>query len=88
VLDPEGSRLVDAVIEAVNAGNAADIRLLLHPYLHFRDGDRELRGRSQLLVHFEGLDDPLLPATSVELRDGQIYRWDADHFPNSGGART
>jgi hypothetical protein len=51
-----------------------DVRPLLHPYLHFDDGDLSLRGRNQLLEHLRGHPTPK-PPTDVEVRDGQVYRW-------------
>ena len=51
-----------------------DVRALLHPYLHFDDGDVSLRGRRQVLAHLEGHPTPR-PPTRVEIRDGQVYRW-------------
>ena len=51
-----------------------DVRPLLHPYLHFDDGDVSLRGRRQVLAHLEGHPTPR-PPTRVEIREGQVYRW-------------
>ena len=52
----------------------AELRPLLHPYLHFHDGSTRLRGRSQVLQHLAGHPTPR-PPTEVEVRDGQLYRW-------------
>jgi hypothetical protein len=49
-------------------------RELLHPYLHWREGDTVLRGRRVVLEHLEGVPTPR-PPTTVEVRDGQVYRW-------------
>ena len=51
------------------------LRLMLHPYLHWRaaDGTR-LRGRTNVIDRLQHAAPPLEPA-AVELRDGQIYRW-------------
>jgi hypothetical protein len=51
-----------------------DVRPLLHPHLHFADGDVSLRGRNQVLDHLRDHPTPK-PPTDVEIRDGQIYRW-------------
>jgi hypothetical protein len=51
-----------------------DVRPLLHPSLHFRDGDVSLRGRTRVLEHLLGHPTPRPPAV-VEVRDGQVYRW-------------
>jgi hypothetical protein len=49
-------------------------RLLLHPYVHWHDRDLVLRGRSNVLAHLREHPRPRPPA-SVEVRDGQVYRW-------------
>jgi hypothetical protein len=69
---------VDAVaqraLEALAAGDEAVIREVLHPYLHWTRADGSvLRGRTRMLEALAGRP-PGEPA-SVELRDGQIYRW-------------
>lgn len=49
--------------------------LLLHPYVHWgaADGTR-LRGRTKVIERSQHAAPPVMPA-AVELRDGQIYRW-------------
>jgi hypothetical protein len=51
------------------------LRLMLHPYLHWSaaDGTR-LRGRTKVIDRLQHVGTPARPA-AVELRDGQIYRW-------------
>jgi hypothetical protein len=51
------------------------LRLILHPYLHWTaaDGTR-LRGRTKVITRLRDGSPPTEPA-AVELRDGQIYRW-------------
>ena len=51
-----------------------DVRPLLHPYLRFTDGAVSLRGRNQVLDHLRNHPTPK-PPTHVEVRDGQVYRW-------------
>jgi hypothetical protein len=48
---------------------------MLHPYLHWTaaDGTR-LRGRTKVMAWLRAAAPPAEPA-AVELRDGQIYRW-------------
>jgi hypothetical protein len=48
---------------------------MLHPYLHWTaaDGTR-LRGRSKVMARLRAAAPSALPV-AVELRDGQIYRW-------------
>jgi len=71
--------LVDEVVraahEAVLARDWDRLRLMLHPYLHWTasDGSR-LRGRSKVMDRLQSATPPA-PSAAVELRDGQIYRW-------------
>ena len=51
-----------------------EVRQLLHPYLHFDDGDVHLRGRSRVLEHLRDHPTPR-PPEAVEAREGQVYRW-------------
>jgi hypothetical protein len=61
--------------EAMRARNWDDLRLLLHPYLHWASSDgRTVRGRIKVMAMLAERD-PLLWPTSVEVRDDQIYRW-------------
>jgi hypothetical protein len=60
-----------------------DLRPLLHPYLHFEDGDVSLRGRNQVLDHLQGRPTPR-PPTDVQVRDGQLYRWRRGAVAGSG----
>lgn len=62
------------VLAAVAAGDRARLRLLLHPYLHWTEGGRTIRGRTRVLEHLAG--QPVTrPPAACELRDGQVYRW-------------
>lgn len=61
-------------LDALSRGDAAAIRELVHPYIHFTRSDgRVIRGRSRMLAELHGTA-PAAPA-SVEFRDGQVYRW-------------
>jgi len=63
---------------AIAAGDWKAVRSLLHPYLHWTDSDgRTFRGRSKVLAMLEQAVQPPAEARSIELRDGQIYRWRA-----------
>jgi hypothetical protein len=64
-----------AVDEAMLESDWERLRLLLHPYLHWSaaDGTR-LRGRTKVIERLQHAAPPVMPA-AVELRDGQIYRW-------------
>ena len=62
-------------MNAVARGDGEALRLLLHPYLRWRQEDGNvLRGRRNVLAMLQGADPPALPS-QVELRDGQVYRW-------------
>jgi hypothetical protein len=66
--------MVQRALDALASGDAAQIVELIHPYVHFtRPDGRVIRGRSRMLAEL----DATLPAApaSIELRDGQIYRW-------------
>jgi hypothetical protein len=77
--------VAEQVRRAVAGDQWARVRLLLHPYLRWELPDgTELRGRVRVLelLHATGPPDP--PRT-VELRDGQVYRWLQDD--RAGGGR-
>jgi hypothetical protein len=71
---PEQPEPTAAAWAAMDAGEWGELRPLLHPYLHWTDGDVALRGRSNLLKHLQSHPTPK-PPREVEVRDGQIYRW-------------
>jgi hypothetical protein len=64
-----------AAHEAMLARDWDGLRLMLHPYLHWiaADGSR-LRGRTKVIARLQNAEPPAEPV-AVELRDGQIYRW-------------
>lgn len=67
--------LVAAVRQAVADGDVSHARLLLHPYLQWTfDDGTSVRGRTRVLEALSARRSLDAPA-SVELRDGQIYRW-------------
>ncbi|GLZ32355.1 hypothetical protein Lesp02_45430 [Lentzea sp. NBRC 105346] len=66
--------LESVVAEAVAAHDEVTLKRVLHPYLHWTDGPLRLRGRNNVLAHLRALSH-LDPPASVEVRDGQIYRW-------------
>ena len=59
----------------MDVGEWGELRPLLHPYLHFDDGRTSVRGRAKLLAAPPGLTDAEAADRSVEIRDGQVYRW-------------
>lgn len=67
---------VEAMVawEALDREDWARLAKLLHPYLHWQDRKVELRGRLNVLSHLRSVPTPR-PPMSVEIRDGQIYRW-------------
>ena len=56
-------------------GEWGELRRMLHPYLHFHDGRTELRGRDPGARAPAHGADARSRRVSVEVRDGQIYRW-------------
>ena len=72
----DGRAAVAEVLDALSRGDWQRMRLALHPYLHWicEDGT-VLRGRRRVLEQLAEAP-PLGPPASVELRDGQIYRWE------------
>jgi hypothetical protein len=71
---PEMEPPTAAAWAAMDAGRWDELGLLLHPYLHFEDGDVAIRGRMRVLSHLRAHPTPR-PPTAVEVRDGQVYRW-------------
>jgi hypothetical protein len=71
---PELPAPTAAAWAAMDAGEWGELRPLLHPYLHWTDGDTALRGRSAVLRHLQQVPTPR-PPKEVEVRDEQLYRW-------------
>jgi hypothetical protein len=69
-------RIVQDVLEAVERQDWAGLKLLLHPYLHWREPGVAIRGRTKVLARLAEPPPPA-PPSSYELRDGQVYRWTA-----------
>jgi len=69
------NEVVRAAHDAMLASDWDRLRLILHPYLHWTaaDGSR-LRGRTKVMDRLQNAAPPAEPV-AVELRDGQIYRW-------------
>jgi len=66
----------------------AVVRLHLHPYLRWQGEDGKwLRGRTTVLERLRSGGTPRPPA-SVELRDGQVYRWFAATGDGGPGGRA
>jgi hypothetical protein len=59
---------------ALDAGDWAAARPLLHPHLRFEDGRTTITGRTGLARHLADHPRPR-PPREVEVRDGQVYRW-------------
>jgi hypothetical protein len=63
---------------AIVAGDWPAVRELLHPYLHWTDGaGQTVRGRTKVMAMLMAAGQAPAAARSVELRDGQLYRWNA-----------
>jgi hypothetical protein len=70
------NEVIPRVIEAVAAGRWDNVKLLLHPYLHWTQEDGlTRRGRSNVLRWLPSRQRALAPPARFELRDGQVYRW-------------
>jgi hypothetical protein len=64
-----------AAYQAMVQHDWESLRLMLHPYLHWTTADgTRLRGRTKVIGRLQTETFPTEPV-SVELRDGQIYRW-------------
>ena len=65
----------DELRAAFSDGDWEQVRLLLHPYLHWTLADgTTVRGRTNVLALMR--ETPAFPAgRALELRDGQVYRW-------------
>jgi hypothetical protein len=62
---------------AIVAGGWDTVRPLLHPYLYWTDAGGTLRGRSKVMAKLEHAAKAPAEPASIQLRDGQIYRWRA-----------
>lgn len=71
---PEQPPPTAAAWAAIDANEWGELRPLLHPYLHWTDGDLRLRGRRTVLAHLQSHPTPR-PPSEVEVRHGQLYRW-------------
>ena len=71
---PELPEPTALVWDLVDRRDWAEVRPLLHSFMHFRDGKVQLRGRTQVLEHLVDHPTPK-PPTEVEIRDRQVYRW-------------
>jgi hypothetical protein len=73
-MDDVGKRVHAAIV----AGDWKVVKSHLHPYLQWTDSDGiDLLGRSRVLAMLEQAAHLPAEAQSIELRDGQIYRWRA-----------
>jgi hypothetical protein len=74
--DPDlADEVTSAAHVAMLAQDSDALRLLLHPYLHWTTAEgTRVRGRSNVMERLQNAAPPGEPY-AVELRDGQIYRW-------------
>ncbi|HWJ68400.1 MAG TPA: MmcQ/YjbR family DNA-binding protein [Nocardioides sp.] len=61
----------------IDARDFSGAHPLLHPHLHWQDRDVVLTGRSSVLAHLRQVPRPR-PPDRVEVRDGQVHRWERD----------
>jgi hypothetical protein len=71
---PELPAPAAAAWAAMEAGDWAQLRPLLHPHVHWTDRDVDVRGRNRVLAHLRDHPTPR-PPLEVQVREGQIYRW-------------
>jgi hypothetical protein len=70
-----GDQIVTDVLEVAAARLWDELKLMLHPYLHWtRDDGVTLRGRTNVLLWLASQPTEVRPPARVELRDEQIYR--------------
>ncbi len=60
---------------AIEAGDWTAFAKLVHPYVHWTEDGHTTRGRTKVMAELSHRGAKA--ATSYELRDGQIYRWNA-----------
>ena len=66
--------IIEDVLAAVERQDWSRVKLLLHPYLHWKEPGVAIRGRVKVLGRLQN-GSPAAAPTSYALRDGQIYRW-------------
>ena len=67
--------VIQTALEAISEGDWDEVKLSLHPYLHWTDSEGEThRGRTQVMEWLR-TNRTVSPPASFDLRDGQIYRW-------------
>ena len=66
--------VIDALLEAVEREDCAEVTILLHPFLLWIEAEQAIRGRNTVLTRLAAGPAPRRPAFH-EMRDGQIYRW-------------
>jgi hypothetical protein len=67
-------QIIADVLDAAARDDRATLVQLLHPYLHWTEGGRTIRGRNNVFARLAAGPPPSQPGR-YELRDGQIYRW-------------
>jgi hypothetical protein len=65
---------VAAVLDAIDAEDWVHFKELVHPYVHWTEDGVTTRGRNNVIASLTGRPRP---ATSYELKAGQIYRWNS-----------
>jgi Domain of unknown function (DUF4440) len=74
--DSDVDEIARRALAAIVAKDWAAVTVLLHPYLHWTGSDgRTVRGRRKVMAALAQASQAPPPPTSVELRNGQIYRW-------------
>jgi hypothetical protein len=64
------------VMDAIERQDWPLLKQVLHPYVHWTENGVKRRGRTNVLAYLATRPHAIAP-DSVELRDGQVYRWTA-----------
>lgn len=75
---PDDEQIARRAHSAIAAQDWAGLRMLLHPYMRWTGSDGvTIRGRTQVIAALQRAAATPSAPVSVEIRDGQIYRWRA-----------
>jgi len=78
VTRPSGAvDVIELFIDAWRRNDRAMITQVVHPYIRWMDArGKQHRGRNQILEWLGQRREQLQLPAGMELRDGQIYRWE------------
>jgi hypothetical protein len=67
---------VRVVLRAIEEPDPDTLKRVLHPYLHWTENGRTVRGRNTVMALLADRRY-LAPPASIEVRGDQVYRWTA-----------